>query len=162
MSMLTMQAMVLLSGFAGLLYQVVWQKYLTIFLGSGASATSLILAGIFLFLSLGYHFFGRLAGRLQTSRLLIYAYLELGIGAFALVSPQAFAVLKHLYWESSWLNYPLASGFVLTSICVGLPAFLMGGTIPVLAEGLSRDKEASHQVHARVYFLNTLGAFLGA
>ncbi|MGE0763991.1 MAG: hypothetical protein AB7N80_11985 [Bdellovibrionales bacterium] len=162
MSIRLMQILVLLSGFAGLLYQVVWQKYLAIFLGSDAPATALILAGFFLYMSLGYQFFGRFIQRLTISRIKIYAYLELGIGVCGLLSPDFFSLLRNYYWASSWLQYPLLSGAILTSLCVGLPAFLMGGTIPVLAEGLSRSFEQSHQVHARVYSLNTLGAFLGA
>ncbi|MBX7232551.1 MAG: hypothetical protein K1X29_10745, partial [Bdellovibrionales bacterium] len=153
--------LVLVSGFTGLVYQVIWQKYLAMFLGSHASSTSLVLTCFFLYLSLGYYLVRRLTG-LNKNRLSLYAWLELGIGIYALISPDFFSWLKSIYWQKFPIQQPYVSGFVMTSLCIGWPTLLMGGTIPVLTEGLSSGFKESHKVHARVYAANTLGAFLGA
>ena len=51
------------TGISGLVYEITWQKYLAILLGSHAEATSAVL-GIFLSgLSLGYVLFGRMTRR---------------------------------------------------------------------------------------------------
>ena len=58
-------ALTILTGFSGLVYQVAWQKYLAVLLGSQAEATAAVL-GIFLGgLSLGYAIFGRISTALM-------------------------------------------------------------------------------------------------
>ena len=59
-----------LTGFSGLVYQVAWQRYLAVLLGSHAEATAAVL-GIFLGgLAVGYWTFGRVCDRLvQRARL---------------------------------------------------------------------------------------------
>ena len=79
-----------LTGFTALVYEVAWQKYLTVLLGSDSEATAAVL-GIFLGgLSYGYGLFGKVARRLAPpagasgppARLLrSYGLVEAGIGA---------------------------------------------------------------------------------
>ena len=79
----------LLTGFAGLVYEVTWQRYLATLLGSHSEATAAVL-GIFLGgLSVGYWLFGALTRRLvdraaalgRPPRLLLfYGTVEAGIG----------------------------------------------------------------------------------
>ena len=45
---------------------------------------------------------------------------------------------------------------------MGLPTLCMGGTVPMLTRGLTRSLEQATRVHARIYAVNTAGAFLGA
>jgi len=153
--------LVLISGITGLVYQVVWHKYLAMFLGGHALATSLVLAGFFGFLALGYGVIGRLVPLTNLNRIKIYAWLEFAIGAYALISPQYFDWLRENQGWSAQLN-PYIYNLIMTALLLAVPTFLMGGTIPVLTEGLSQGFEGSHRVHARVYSVNTLGAFVGA
>src|SRR5262249_27643663 len=52
---------------------------------------------------------------------------------------------------------------ILISIVLMLPGTtLMGSTLPLLTRGLSRDQKELSVIHARVYGINTLGAFLGS
>ena len=63
-----MLALTVFTGFSGLVYEVVWQKYLATLLGSHSEATAAVL-GIFLGgLSLGYTVFGRVTGALPSGR----------------------------------------------------------------------------------------------
>lgn len=157
-------ALVLLfwSGFTGLVYQVTWQKYLEIYLGSHASATALTLSAFFLFLSLGYQVIGKRTHLMMTHKLLLYGILEGMIGFYSLVSPNYFHFLnEHLNFHLTSPVLNLMGQFGFVSLFIGFPTFLMGGTIPVLTQGLSANFEMSHRVHALVYGINTLGAFIG-
>lgn len=157
-------ALVFLSGLTGLVYQVTWQKYLSIFLGSHAFATALVLGVFFLFLSIGYFAAGRYASssRLMKNKLLLYGVVELFIGLYALVSPNIFHFLNDvlsIHTESEFTT--VALGLTFASLFIGLPTFLMGATIPVLTLGLSKSAVESHRTHALIYGVNTIGAFAG-
>ena len=155
--------MVFFSGFTGLIYQVTWQKYLSIYLGSHALSTSLTLASFFLFLSAGYYFIGRFSHKLHSNRILTYAYIEGFIGIYAIISPKLF---QKIY--SIWPSYPsetllhFGSSLLFAFCLMGVPTFLMGATIPLLTQGLSRRLSEGHRIHSWVYGVNTIGAFAGA
>ena len=154
---------VFLTGFTGLIYQVTWHKYLSFYLGSHAMATSLVLAIFFLFLSLGYSILGRNIHKIPLrNKLFLYGVIEALIGFYALVSPELFHWLTSLVpagGQSQVGDFTL--GLAFTTLFIGLPTFLMGTTIPVLTQALSRDFDSSHGTHAAVYGLNTLGAVFG-
>ena len=155
---------VLVTGFTGLVYQVTWHKYLSFYLGSHAMAAALVLAVFFLFLSLGYLVLGRNIHRIRIkNKLFVYGIIEGLIGFYALLSPEIFHVLADALpagGQSQAGDFVL--GFVFTTLYIGLPTFLMGTTIPVLTQALSRSFDESHGTHAAVYGLNTLGAVFGA
>lgn len=161
------------TGATGLVYEVVWQKYLATLLGSHSEATSAVL-GLFLAgLSIGYRLFGTVAGRVvrraqragRVPRLLpLYAMVEAGIGIYALCYPWFFSAV-----QSVSLQLPQSSPGAGFAVDVGLaallilpPTILMGGTVPLLTQGLSRDLEDATHFHALVYGFNTAGAFFGA
>jgi len=161
-----------LTGFAGLVYEVAWQKYLAMLLGSHAEATAAVL-GIFLGgLSAGYALFGRLTRRVarraqsrgEAPRLLyIYALVEAGIGLYALLFPWTFGLAQQIS-----LLGPTSTGMAfafdigLSALLLGPPTLLMGGTIPILTLALAGDLDRATRVHAWIYGLNTAGAFAGA
>jgi predicted membrane-bound spermidine synthase len=162
-------ALTLLTGFSGLVYEVTWEKYLGTLLGSHSEATAAVL-GIFLGgLSLGYSVFGRVTRAWVDSgrgpRLLVlYGLVEGSIGVYVLLFPTLFAQILEI-------SAALSSGaggasfvldVVLSAILIGPPAVLMGGTIPILTQALSRSAEDATRFHALIYALNTGGAFAGA
>ena len=69
-----------MSGFAGLVYEVTWHRYLHVLLGSHTKATALILSVFLGGLALGYYIFGKLS-RHKSPRFLIktLGWIELGI-----------------------------------------------------------------------------------
>ncbi len=94
-----------LTGFAGLVYEVAWQKYLAALLGSHGEATAAVLAIFLGGLSLGYALFGRVSRwlversrqRSRPARLLyFYAIVEAGIGLYALLFPTLFGVFQKI------------------------------------------------------------------
>jgi spermidine synthase len=161
-----------LTGFTGLVYEVTWEKLLATLLGSHSAATAAVL-GLFLGgLALGYALFGHLTRRLlkgtaqvRPGRLLIvYGAIEVAIGVHAL----AFLPLLELTREASlWLPGTGGPGafaldVALAALVIAPGAVLMGGTIPFLTQALARDVEHATRIHAQVYAVNTLGAFVGA
>jgi spermidine synthase len=162
-----------LTGFTGLVYEVVWQRYLATLLGSHGEATAAVLAIFLGGLSIGYALFGWLTRHLverarvrgRRVRLLFhYALVEGGIGVYALCFPLIFSAAQQLSLlgpvEPQVLGF--AYDVVLAGLLIGPPAVLMGGTIPFLTVALAGDLEHATRVHAWIYGANTLGAFAGA
>jgi spermidine synthase len=163
----------LVTGFAGLVYEVAWQKYLATLLGSHGEATAAVLAIFLGGLALGYALFGRLTRwsvdrarrRSRPVRLLyLYALVEAGIGLYALLFPALFSIARalSLLGPSDHPGLGFAFDMGLSALLIGPPTVLMGGTIPILTLALARDVEQSTRVHAQVYGANTAGAFAGA
>jgi spermidine synthase len=162
-----------LTGFSGLVYQVAWQKVLASLLGSHSEATAAVLALFLGGLSLGYALFGRLSRTLSTRAgggdrppglLPVYGAVEAAIGALALVFPWLFAGLSRLALALPATAPAVSFGFdvALAALLVLPPTILMGGTIPLLTQALSRDVADATRLHSLVYAFNTAGAFAGA
>jgi len=160
-------ALTVLTGVSGLVYQVAWQKVLASLLGSHGEATAAVLALFLGGLSLGYALFGRASRRVVSSGgslLFAYGLVESAIGAIALVFPWLFAGVRALSLAlpqgAPTLAFALDVG--LSALLVLPPTILMGGTIPLLTQGLARNLEDATRFHSSVYGFNTAGAFVGA
>jgi predicted membrane-bound spermidine synthase len=166
-------ALSVVTGATGLVYEVAWQRTLATLLGSHAEATAAVL-GLFLAgLSAGYALFGALSRRLvvRAARrgeapplLRVYGLVEGGIGVLALLFPWAFAAVQR-----ASLALPVASEGLAFALDVTLSALLvlpstllMGGTVPLLTQGLAKSLADATRFHAFVYAFNTAGALLGA
>jgi spermidine synthase len=153
------------SGFAGLVYQVLWQKQLGYLLGSSAHATATAVAVFFLGLTLGQLWAGRRAAGLARP-LATYARLEVAIAVAAL---SYFALDPVLQVAFPHLFAVLGDGMLLgparaaLAALVLLPAAtLMGATLPVLAEAVGRRTRTVAGSVAGLYAANTFGAAAGA
>ena len=51
---------------------------------------------------------------------------------------------------------------LFAALLIGPPTVLMGATIPMLTQGMTRSLDHATRWHARVYGFNTIGAFAGA
>jgi len=154
-----------LSGAAGLTYQVAWGKALGLIFGNTIYAIATVLAVFMGGLALGSAWWGRRSER-QSSPVRLYGWMELGIGATAGLSLAGLAAVRKLYVAS----YPLVSGsapallllrFLGAAIVLFLPTFLMGGTLPVLVQGLTRHSAELGRRLSRLYWINTAGAVAG-
>ena len=151
------------TGLTALVYEVAWHRYLANFLGSQAKAAAVILAVFLGGLCIGYALFGRLSRAKSPYQNLWYCSLtEIGIGLWVLVFPW----LYRFVWGSGFLVDP-ASGLStlwevgVSLLLMGVPTVLMGGTLPLLTQGLSLNSQEAPQFHARIYAINTAGAFFG-
>jgi spermidine synthase len=153
------------SGFCGLIYEVIWAKILHKMVGCSLHAVTLVMAAFMSGLALGSFFGGQLTGK-RTNGLKIYAYLEAGIGIFALLSPLVFAGLIPVYVglhglfnASAYVAHALR--FALCFLALAVPASLMGATLPVLTQYLDRFRPGLGRNLGYLYGFNTLGAMLG-
>ncbi|MBM3770904.1 MAG: tetratricopeptide repeat protein [Acidimicrobiia bacterium] len=159
------------SGAAGLIYQVVWTRLLSTYLGHTVAAAGTVLAAFMGGLAVGALVAGRRTRGLAPHRALsLYAAVEVFVAVCALALPlalQATAPLLALaYGESPGAAFGVAR-LAAALLLVFLPAAAMGATYPivVVAAGAAsssgrRDADASHA--GRLYALNTAGAALGA
>ena len=150
-----------LTGGASLVYQIVWQRYLSILVGSEARSISLVVAVFLLGLACGYQSFGKLSkrnwGRHQLLR--IYGYVELATAAYALLFPHFFKLLQAMSYSIS--SHAFFVDIAISILALFLPTFLMGASIPLLTMIIPEKAAEVNSCHAKVYGYNTLGAFLG-
>lgn len=157
--------MVFFSGFAGLLYQILWMRQLGLLFGNTSHAAALTLGMFFFGLASGSWFYGKRSERMANP-LRAYAWLELGIGLAGLVFLGVLSVFHGVYPRMYQAVGPgtslLLLKCLLTFVMVFPPSFFMGGTIPVLGKHLIRTRGAFGSIAARIYGINTIGAATGA
>ena len=154
-----------LSGLAGLVYEVVWARQLALFLGITSYAHAAVITAYMAGLAAGSVYFGRQADR-HPRPLLVYAWLELGVGAYAALTPWLFPALQAAY--TAWVDVGSigepsghAVRFTISLLALLLPTFLMGGTLPLLVKGCTTSLPALGRFTGSLYGINTLGAVSG-
>lgn len=156
--------LILLSGFAALVYQILWMRQLGLVYGNTSHAAALTLGIFFLGLACGSGFWGWLSPRISRP-LRSFAWLELGIGAGGVLCLPLLHLYRAVYpllynqFAEGWLW--LAQG-LLACVMVFPAAFLMGGTIPLMGKFLIRKQLSFGRITASIYGLNTIGAAAGA
>ena len=137
-----------LSGAAALVYQVVWQRILTLHTGIGVVSVSLIVAAFMAGLGLGSHLGGVLSARVSPRRALrVFALLELGVGLFAAISCR-------LYYDglgsfAAGLYATTAGAAVAHFAAFLLPTTLMGMSLPFLVRATVRETASASARHWR-------------
>lgn len=151
-----------ITGAAGLIYEVAWQKYLSRILGSDSVATAVILATFLGGLSAGYYLCGKLTTKVR-NHFKAYALLEGIIAIWGLFFPVIFGALDSAIrgWTFSPPILVILQGLLCSGLLMGVPTICMGGTIPFLTRGISQSVEEATGVHAKIYGINTAGAFMG-
>ncbi|MCP4675744.1 MAG: tetratricopeptide repeat protein [Deltaproteobacteria bacterium] len=157
-------AAVLVSGAAGLAYEVVWSRMLVIPLGNSTDANALVLAAFMLGIAVGARLLGGLADRVQ-SPLKLYAALELLLGIFGIAMPFFIgAVGSAEVLRGSYADSPMTAIGRLTvaGLLVAIPSVAMGATLPVIIRAISVEVRDVRRRVGLVYGVNTLGAACGA
>jgi spermidine synthase len=156
----------LASGATALVYQVTWLRNLSLVFGVSFEATSIVLASFMAGLCAGGFAFARRAATLARP-LRVYGALELGIAAFALAVPTLLRALDAAYVRAATGAEEATPALNLLRVALALailfvPTFLMGGTLPVLAQGLVQRLGDFGTRLSWLYGINTLGAVIGA
>ncbi|HEY8073433.1 MAG TPA: hypothetical protein VIF62_04975 [Labilithrix sp.] len=142
-----------LSGFAALLYQIVWQRALYSIYGINIESVTMIVTAFMLGLGLGSLAGGVVSKDPKRPVLLMFALVELGIGLFGAVSLRVF----HVIGEAT-LAMSAVMTFVVTFLLVLVPTLLMGSTLPLLVAHLVRSTGNVGKSVGTLYFVNTLGS----
>jgi len=156
--------MFVLSGAAGLVYEVVWARQLVLVFGNTTQAVSAILTGFFGGLALGSLIGGWVADRIARP-LRLYGLLEIVLVGVVLVTPLTFDLLHELYRgvypRLSTIPVALALvRFLLAVLALAPATVLMGATLPTLTRFLTAGDDLGG-AFSRLYAANTLGAILG-
>ena len=148
-------AVFFLSGFAALVYQVVWQRALYALFGINVESVTLVVTAFLFGIGLGSLLGGILSRK--PNPLFWFSIAEISVGIFGFFSLGLFRILS--------AQIITAPGFVIglaTFVLLIIPTVLMGMTLPLLV---------SHEVHrvpetARAvgifYFVNTAGSALAS
>jgi spermidine synthase len=150
-----------LSGFAAVLYQVIWQRLLTFFSGADIYSITIIVAAFMAGLGLGNVAGGRLADRLgPRGSLRAFAIAEVSIGVFGLLSK--FLFYDVLYSRLPQLGENTGVAAVVLFVSLLVPTFLMGVSLPLLSRALTHQVADAGRIIGSLYGWNTLGAATGA
>jgi predicted membrane-bound spermidine synthase len=152
-------ALLFISGGASLIYEVIWIKQLSLVVGAEIYAISIAISGFFGGLALGGWSLGRWAdGSDRPVRL--YALIEVATCAAGIATTWALARAAPLFVHLESSFGVLA--WVLVFALVGVPAFMMGGTLPALVRAGGRGLQDAGRVGGALYAANTAGAIVGA
>lgn len=152
------------SGFAALLYQVVWLKYLNLLIGNTTYATAAVLSAFMFGLSLGSWLAARWPALYRTP-LRSYGIVEMGVGIFAMIFPSVYTAMKIPFGAVFGMVGPQTFlynlvAFIISFIVLMIPTSLMGASLPLLSEYLVRKESVAKQT-GYLYGLNTVGAVAG-
>jgi spermidine synthase len=149
------------SGSAALIYEVVWFQLLQLSVGSSAVSLGILL-GIFMGgMCLGSLLLPRYVSP-RVHPLRVYAYLEIGIGAFGLLVLFLVPVIGSLYTSiagSGQISLFLRA--LVAGICLIPPTLLMGATLPAIARYVEATPNGVSWL-GYFYAGNLTGAVLGS
>jgi len=156
------------SGFCGLVYQVVWLRLAFAAFGIVTPVLSILLSAFMAGLALGSWLGGRAGRALQARSVaaaaVAYGLVECGIAGGAFVVPWAFAVAERALLqlgESSSGGY-LSGSALGIALPILLFATLMGTTFPLMMAFLRRARPGDEGTFSFLYLGNVIGAMLGA
>ena len=154
------------SGFAGLLYEVVFAKHLGIIFGGTALAAYTVMATYMGGMALGAWLGGIIAERVRTP-LKWYALFEAAIGVYALATPTLFKLIERIYIALASDVRPDAPiltfwRVALGALVLGIPTLLMGTTLPIMFKFLRGYLSNRGRIISRLYTANIIGAAFGA
>ena len=157
----TFLAVFFVSGFAALLYQVIWQRMLGFFGGADVYAVTIVVSAFMGGLGFGSLAGGHLADRLSgRGRLLAFVGCELAVAIFAM-----FSGLVYYDWLYSQLGSWQMSRLVMSLLIFAVtlwPTFFMGMSLPLLTTAMTQDARQPARWVPLLYGWNTLGAACGS
>jgi spermidine synthase len=148
------------SGCAALIYEIVWLQLLQFVIGSSAVSLGLLLAAYMGGLCLGSAALPRLVSW-QRNPLVVYAFLELGIAAFGMITLFGLPALGRVYLAgptSGMLGLVMRGA--VAAACLLPPTVLMGASFPAVARWVESTPKAVSWLGA-LYSANIAGAVLG-
>lgn len=165
--MLLLALFFVLSGAAGLIYESVWARYVSLLVGHSAYAQVIVLVMFLGGMAIGSLLTAKWSDRIRAP-LLWYALAEALIGIFAMLFHGVFIGVTRLAYES-WLP-SLSPGFGVTAAMWTIAAvlilpqsILLGATFPLMTAGAIRYRPGRAGTWlGLLYFANSFGASMGA
>jgi spermidine synthase len=156
------------SGFCGLLYQVVWTRLAFTSFGIITPVLSVVISVFMLGLSVGAwaggRWIGALAKKSGLSAISFYALAEFVIGMGAFAVPRLFGLGEHILLamgQADSLRYLFFSAIVLALSILPWCVF-MGATFPLMMAYVREREPQNSESFSFLYLANVLGAMSGA
>ena len=156
-------ALFIVSGAAGLIYQIVWTRDLVLLFGNTSQAVSTTVAAFLAGLGLGGFLGGKISLRVRRP-LVAYALAEAATGLAAFFVPGWISAILGLYGSAYLTWSPTELGLLRFGLCflvIGPVTTVMGATLPFLASFSIRRVEQAGIDLSQLYTANTLGAIVG-
>lgn len=161
-----------LSGFAALMYEVVWTKAFSLIIENTVYAFSTMLATFLTGLALGGLFYRRIMSR-RKDHMLAFGLIEGGIGLYGLLTIPLFRSLADYFYRAqgssnpfsdSWLFFTGSQVLLFAGVML-VPTLLMGMALPLVCQMVFQKTENLKEVGSQigtVYSANTVGAVAGS
>ena len=149
------------SGFAALIYQIIWQRALFTIFGINVEAVTVVVTGFLLGLGFGSLSGGWLSRTSTIPLLVLFGLLEIAIGAFGEISLHVFQ------WAGTRaLHLLVIAATAATLSLVIIRALFMGATLPILTQFFVQHVRNVGRSVGLLYCINTFGStaacFVGA
>jgi spermidine synthase len=145
------------SGFAALLYQIVWQRVLFAVVGINIESVTVVVSAFLMGLGLGSVMGGAISRDPRRRPLLAFALIELAMGVLGCLSvPLLRSAGDRL------LDFSPAVTAAATFSLVVVPTLLLGSTLPLLVASRVRQGGNVGQSVGMLYCVNTLGSAVAA
>lgn len=152
-----------LSGCSALIYEIVWFQMLELVVGSSAISLGILLASFMGGLCLGSMLLPRFIPT-SANPFRVYGWIELGIGALAILVWFEVPLVRHLYTGSGMHVVFGGGGILLRALIAGLcllpPTILMGAALPAVARRVEISPGGVSWL-GLLYGSNTVGAVVG-
>jgi len=149
------------SGFAALLYQVIWQRLLTLFSGADVFSATIIVAAFMGGLGIGTLVGGQVADRVsRRASLFLVGAAEIAVGVFGFYSTSLYHDVLYARLGALDLGRETIAAVLFASLL--WPTFFMGASLPLLGRALADRIERAASAVGALYGINTLGAATGA
>ncbi|MDP4039796.1 MAG: fused MFS/spermidine synthase, partial [Candidatus Pacearchaeota archaeon] len=155
------------SGFAALLYEIIWLREMHLIFGVSFYALSTVFSAFLGGLVLGSYFSGRFIDKFTSLKKIagIYGFVELFIGVGALMVPLLLDGLTPSLSFFHNLNINLFMfnfiRFILAGFVLLIPTFFIGATFPIILRLYTETRGEIKEGISLLYFINTLGGVFG-
>jgi spermidine synthase len=157
------------SGFVALSYEVIWSRVLALIIGSSVYAFSIMLTTFLVGLAAGATIASRVVDRVRRP-IRMFAVIEVAVGVTSLIGAYLFNDLPYVFvqlyrWvDSSAFGLLLFSRFLIASLVMIVPTFLLGALFPLVVRIVSSGKlgRTTGRTVGDAYAANTLGAIVGS
>jgi len=140
-----------ISGFTSMSYEIVLIREISIIVGPTESASALVLSAFMAGLALGAYILGNASEKQNPIKLLIIVEIVLAlVGLILLPIIRTLAIVESMFFV-----------FIFSFLLMIIPAFFMGGEIPIVSKILNRNNKTGANVGA-AYASDTIGGILGS
>lgn len=157
------------SGAAGLIYEVLWERLIEKVIGSTPFSVAAVLCVFMAGLAAGSYVAGKYADRLKSKSglLAFYGKIEIGVGLYALLLPflingtlPFYRLIYDPLLNHFWLYHIIT--FLGCTLLLIIPTGLMGATLPVLCRFYVSHPDHIGARTGWLYGINTIGAAFGS